>query len=371
MRDPFIKRVELAIRRWIIRTLRHFARPAVSVPIHLQYQRAKFLFVRQDMIGDVLISTPLFAALKSHYPGTVIDALLSPQNDFVLEHDPAIRRRWIYTKGPFSTFTLIRKIRSERYDFLVDLMDNPSATSTLLTLLSGARWTVGLEKENAYAYDISMPLLSRRDSHIVDRIARLLIPFGIDPERENLAIRYFTSSDAEQFADDFLKVKELAGRFVIGVNLSAGTDVRFWGERNFISFLSALHGSRPEDPVLLLYKPSDEGRARRIRDAAPWCTLSPRTPSFDHFAALVRHLAVLVTPDTSAVHLASAFQIPSVVLYVQSNKELRIWDPYRTPCESIVTEMDNLSIIDPAEVLHAIERLLARVGKESPAHSVS
>lgn len=88
--------------------------------------------------------------------------------------------------------------------------------------------------------------------------------------------------------------------------------------------------------------------------------LSPVTKTFDQFAAFIKRLSFLISPDTSAIHLASAFFIPSVVLYVQSDKALRIWEPYKTDYEVVVTDVDDLSNIQVADVEAAFEKLIGR-----------
>ncbi|MGB2867164.1 MAG: glycosyltransferase family 9 protein [Bacteroidota bacterium] len=360
MGDPLVKRIEIGFRRWLVRVLRFlFTRPRRPVE-NIDFNRSKFLFVRQDMIGDVLVSTPLLAALHDRYPGARIDALLSNKNHFVLERDPAVTKRWVYKKNLSSAVSILRNIRRERYDFIIDLMDNPSATSTVVCLLAGARWNVGIEKENDYAYDIVVPMLSRRDTHIIDRIAQLLTPFRISPSDHIFAIRYVTSPDSDRFAEGFIKTKLPSGRPIVGLNISAGSEVRYWGTRNFSDFISWVTSSHPECIILILHKPSDRDKAQAIHDLAPSAVVSPDTTSFDQFAALIRRLAMLLTPDTSAVHLASAFNVPVVVLYVQSDKSLRIWEPYGTEYEILVTEKDDLSTIPASDVTTAFERLYER-----------
>ena len=99
------------------------------------------------MIGDVLISTPLFDILKKKYPQAQIDVLLSPKNHFVLQNDPLIRKRWIYNKHFLQTISLIRGVRKEKYDFAVDLMENPICYVPSISVpSSGAKETIWLEK---------------------------------------------------------------------------------------------------------------------------------------------------------------------------------------------------------------------------------
>ncbi len=353
-----LKQLEISFRKFLIEALAAYVKRGAPLPAGLDFNACKFLFVRQDRIGDVLVSTPLFHLLHEHYPSVVIDVLLSKNNYAVLTHDPVIRKRWVYQKHLLQDWQLLQAIRNERYDFVIDLMDNPSATSTVLALLAGGRWNIGLAKENDYVYDIVVPRLSRKDTHIVERLAELLRVFRIDVDDRRLRLRYYASEEGESMASSFWLEQEWNGTFVIGLNLSAGSDVRFWGIEHFRTLILNLQRDYPRLPILLLFHPQHRGRAEAIQRDFENVALSPPTTSFDQFASLVKRLGFLVTPDTSAVHLASAFHIPSVVLYVQSNKELRIWEPYHTPCRTLVTDVDDLTTISPAAVYAAVQELL-------------
>ena len=357
--NRFVKNIEIGFRRSLIRLLRWFAGSRKPIITVTDFAKCKFLFVRQDRIGDVLISTPLWWSLKDSYKSAAVDVLLSTNNQFVLDNDPQIRKRWIYDKGIVSTWKLIHGIRREHYDFVIDLMDNPSATSTLICLFSGARWTVGLDKDNSYVYDVVVPLMSRRDSHIVDRIARLLVPFGIDPSLGDLRIHYTVSEQARRFArEKFVEQSLLPGK-PIGINISAGHDVRFWGVENFRTLILELNKKLRNASFVVLSKPSQSHFAEDIVRGFENAVSPPATRVFDEFAALIENVRLLVTPDTSAVHLAAAFGIPSVVMYVQSDKNLRIWEPYKTRSEVLVADVDDLRVIKPDQVVQATLRLLA------------
>jgi ADP-heptose:LPS heptosyltransferase len=360
MRDSYLKRIEIQVRHFIIFVLGFFIHRRNQLPATFDIRSSKILFIRQDRIGDVLVSTPIFASVKTHYPSAVVDVLLSENNYFVLNNEPFIRKCWIYQKDIRKFISLMRSIRKEKYDFAVDMMDNPSVTSTLLCLLSGAQVNVGIAKDNTYVYDRTVPMLSRRDSHIIDRIAQLLIPFHIDPITENLSLRYFTLPSSDEFADRWISLNHLNDRPIIGVNISAGGEARFWGIGQYRSLLSFMTKQYPEFHTLLLYQPTDKARANKIGEGNKDIVLSPVTETFDQFAAMIKKLSFLVSPDTSAIHLASAFHIPSVVLYVQSDKSLRIWEPYKTDYEVVVTDVDDLSTIPVSDVQTAFKMLRER-----------
>jgi len=360
MRDSYLKRLELTLRRFLIFILGFFVRRRNPISSTFDFNSCKILFIRQDRIGDVLVSTPIFTSIKAHYPSVIIDVLLSQNNHFVLANEPIIHKRWIYRKRLTKIISLVRAIRKEKYDFAVDMMDNPSVTSTILCLLFGARWNVGIAKDNNYIYDIRVSMLSRRDTHIVDRIAQLLIPFQIHPQSEKLSLRYLTSPESDGFAERFLSEKNSGKHPLIGINISAGGAARFWGIENYRVFLTFMKKNYPDLTPVILYLPTDEDKAVQIIENIQRVILSPVTKTFDQFAALIKRLSLLVSPDTSAIHLASAFHIPAVVLYVQSNKDLRIWEPHGTDYEAVVTDVDDLTTIPVKDVHAAFIKLIER-----------
>ena len=355
-----LKDAEIGFRKFLVLFLGLFVHRSRPLDASANFHFAKFLFIRQDRIGDVLVSTPLFSLLKETYPSATLDILLSENNYSVLEHEPLIRKRWLYEKNIVSIWKLILNLRREQYDFVIDLMDNPSATSTLLLALAGGKWNIGLTKDNAYVYDVTVPLLSRKEVHIVDRLAELLRPLGVDTSSHSLRIRYNPANSSKEFAELFWTSQLLASKTVIGVNISSGNATRFWGIDRFRDFISLVMNQYPDAHILILYHLRDKYNAEKIAAGSLRTWISPTTASFDQFASLLQRLSVLVTPDTSAVHLAAAFTIPSVVLYVQSNKDLRIWEPYQTPTESLIADVDDLTTIQANEVFSAFQRLTAK-----------
>ncbi len=357
----FLKLLELAFRRCLITVLPLLLKRKKTSPLNPKFNECKFLFLRQDLIGDALVSTPVFEILKQRYPGAIIDVLLSPKNYFVLERDPAVRKRLVYKKGLPGAWDMLKHIRAERYDFVVDLMDNPSATSTTVCLISGARWSVGLQKGNAKAYDILVSMPDKKDFHVVDRTTSVLAAFGIRTEEEKLRIRYHVAPESEKFACDFWRDNSLEGNIVLGINISAGVEERSWWGNNCRQFLREWQRREPAWKTILLCKPADESKIKAIRNELGRDFHCPKTPSFDHLAAVVRKLNFLITPDTSIVQIAAAFQIPAVVLHLRiSELHGHLWVPYKSDSENLVASIDNVETIPYTDVLNAFQKLVAR-----------
>ncbi len=353
-----VKSAERRIRRGVITGLSGLIRRSSNPPQPDQLRHAKVLLIRQDRIGDVLVSTPLIAALKRHHPTLRLDILVSRNNHMVVDGIPEIDKRWVYTKSLFRSASLIRRIRAERYDVAIDLMDNPSATSTVLCLLAAARWTIGISKENEFIYDVKVPLLSRREVHIVRRIAELLRPFGIDPDKEHLQIAFDPGERAGTIAHRALVGQGIPEGRALCVNISAGSSSRFWGVEQYTNLLTRLESEFPKLQCVIACKPGDEHHARTIAGRVRQATVLQPTTDFLVFAAQIRSMAYVITPDTAIVHLAAAFGVPCVVMYIQTDPDLRIWDPYGVPHASLISRVDSLGEIGPGQVFAAIASLM-------------
>jgi len=364
------KSAEHRLRRAVIAGLSRLVRRSSPPPQPSDLSKARVLLIRQDRIGDVLVSTPLINELKRRRPDVTLDILVSTNNQVAVDGIPSIRKRWVYRKSLFPIIALLRGIRRERYDVVMDLMDNPSATSTVLCLFSGARWTIGIAKENEYVYDVKVPLLSRRDVHIVRRIAELLRPFGIVPSESDLRLSYQTGSDADARAWEILRAAGCDGKRTLCVNISAGSPNRYWGTDRYAEFLQACESAFPAYAIAIVCSPIDRPTAEALCASAHRTILLPPTDRFRDFAALLKHMACIVTPDTAVVHLAAAFGVPSVVMYIQTDPDLRVWEPYGSPHRSLVSREDSLHSILPEDVLQAVRELLTAGQRRSTRRPV-
>lgn len=90
-----IKWTEYGIQQGLILLLRALLPRRKTSLRQVDFRTAKVLFLRQNQIGDALISTPIFAALKHHYPAMTIDILLDRRNAIAIEGNPHIQKRYI------------------------------------------------------------------------------------------------------------------------------------------------------------------------------------------------------------------------------------------------------------------------------------
>jgi ADP-heptose:LPS heptosyltransferase len=333
-----LKPVEHFVRRRLLRAgRRRFTGTLATRPedlLHLPAAPA-ILLMRQERIGDVLVGIPVLRALRQRYPTARIHFLVSRNNYAVRDAvGPFVDRVWRYDKTVGSALALLRALRRERYDVVVDLVDNPSATSRLVIGWCGARLAVGLAHAEASCYTHAAPLLERASVHPVERLAQLLLPFGIDPAGVALDLEYRLSEADQRRARALLGPRRRPLRF--GVNISGRGPQRYWGRDNFIGLIRHLAAVDDRFQISVCGAPED---AEEVAAVAAAAGLEPVPPleSLHDFAAVIHEFDMVLTPDTSVVHLAAAWKIPAVGLF-HRQPGVMPWLPYRSPHRALIDD---------------------------------
>ena len=304
----------------------------------------KILLLRQDRIGDVLVSTPTIRALRNKLTNTRIDILLGDKNFNISSAvEPYVNNIYRHKKKFLGFVKLIKFLRQEKYDLIIDMFDNPSATSTIIIKFSNPRYSLGIEKENKRVYSHLTPLLQKSSTHIVRRIANLLMPFGINPDTEDLSLEYHLSEKEKKSSEINLPKKNKAIR--LGLNLSGSSDEKYWGIENNINFINKINEKYKNIEIILFYTENLRDDMNKILKNAN-AIAAPITESIRDYAIGLSTCDIIVTPDTSAVHFAAAWKIPCLAMFELSDERYGMpWLPYNSPNKIILTREGTLKSI--------------------------
>lgn len=108
----------------------------------------KILVIQKKRIGDVLITSVIFEALKKKYPNSELHYLIYENSIAVVKNNPFIDKIVILNekarKNKREFFKFLYSIRKEKYDVVIDSYGKPN--SVLIGFFSGARKTIGFSK---------------------------------------------------------------------------------------------------------------------------------------------------------------------------------------------------------------------------------
>lgn len=144
----------------------------------------KVLIIQTAFLGDVILATPLIENMHRCFPNAQIDFLLKKGNEALLKEHPILRKSYIFDKSQkrSSLMELIRQIRKEQYDLVINL--HRFASSGLITAFSGAKETRGFSKNPfSFLYSKRVPHELRKGKHEVDRNLSLIQDLISQPSR--------------------------------------------------------------------------------------------------------------------------------------------------------------------------------------------
>lgn len=301
----------------------------------------KILLLRQDRIGDLLVTTPFLRSLHNEFPKISISILLSKRNIVGKSCiEPYCSEIFVLNKNPLKFFKLIKQLKRRKFDLVIDLLDNPSVTSSILVYLLKTKYAFGFEKTNKNIYTHIIPLPHKSKVHIVERIANLLVPFGLKPSNYDLSLEYPLKKSSSLSSKSRLR---------LGINISGSSREKFWGVQNFIALINKIKENFELEVVLFSTK-DYLAEIKQIQSESD-VNIADFTKDFDEFATLIAGCDMLITPDTSVVHLASCFKIPVVVFYHFIDAEFGMpWFPYKTKFRYLTSSQDFYSDIEPNKV---------------------
>jgi len=314
----------------------------------------RILIMRQDRIGDMVMTLPLLRELGRLHPCARLCLVATPAGASVLRYEEGLEVIRL-GRSPWAFLEALSGVAGFAPDAAVDMHMHDSTTSFLFASFSGALWSLHADGRRKLPFSVRVPV--PRDGHIMEAFAALLSGLGkpVSPVQEDRSPRI--GAGEEEYSSAFWRRSPAAPRECVGVNLSAGGDNRWWGAENYAALCGMLTvaGWRP----LVIHAPGHSGRARTVLEASPGALAAPPAPDILHVSALIRGLRLMVSPDTSMVHLAAAHGIPVVGLYLPFDPSLPKWHPWMVPSAVLTADRPcSLASITPLSVFEEAERLL-------------
>lgn len=278
----------------------------------------RILVIKLRAIGDVLLSTIVLRNLRFAFPDARLDFLTEPPSKDIVESLPDIDTVILHDRSQVGGLTLIRAIRSQRYDLVLDLFGNPR--SALITRLSGARYRVGYRfRGRTYAYNI---LVEPRGDQVHNTQFNLdaIEALGIAIQDRNI---YFPIANEDTaYVDQFLCEAGIEKQFLVALGTSGGWYTKRWGLRQFAMLADELIEKRGAQ-VVLIWGPGQREEVEQIRTLMKHHAFVPPVTSLAQLGGLLQRCAFIVSNDSGPMHIAAAVGTPVLGIYGPTNPTLQ------------------------------------------------
>jgi heptosyltransferase-2 len=279
--------------------------------------RERILVVQTAFLGDVVLTTPLLAALQHHRPEAAITMLATPAGAALVAHHPALTRVLIDDKrgrdrGIAGVVRLARRLRAER--FTLAIAAQKSLRTALVLRCAGIPRRIGFATAPAaalYTDRVPRPL----DRHDRDRLLGLLAPLGItDVTAELAAPRIAVDPGTAARAAALLAPHAAAGRPLAAICPGSAWRTKRWPAAAFAALARALDADGYR--CLLFGGPDERALTAAVaRDADGRAVDLGGTTDLPLLAAVMARVAVAITNDSAPMHVATAAGTPQVAIF--------------------------------------------------------
>ena len=288
----------------------------------------RVLLFRLERIGDLLMTLPAIAALRSRLPAAELHLVVGSWNAPLADCIPAIDAvetfdvPWLSRERPGSTLwdTAEQSSAWRRHDFDIAINFEPDIRSNALLAASGARRRIGYSSGGGGAF-LTDALDYDRNVHSAtnaQRLVDLALPAGqyTAAAEESNGAPLLIPHAARETADRLLTPHDGSGPLV-GINPGAGRLVKEWPPVRFAEAGASL-AAQGGTTIVLLGSEGDRRQAEGVRRALPsdvaLIDLVDQTPLVE-LAAVLARLAALITGDTGPAHLAATVGTPVVAIF--------------------------------------------------------
>jgi heptosyltransferase-3 len=336
----------------------------------------KILVIKLRHIGDVLLTVPVFRALREHFPDAHISVLVNSGTEQVLTGNPLINEIIVFDrsiKGMShlrkykNEISFLRSVRKRGFDMTIDLTGGDRAA--ILSLISGARYRLGWESQKGFIgkrrlYTHCFKPDTKR--HMVLQNLDVISHFGI--ETKNLAVDLHIPENARTFSKKILEENntpfhpllskgQQKGDRVVHVHPTSRWLFKCWRDEYMADVISWL---AEQGMKVIVTSSSDRKEMDKAKRILSLClTMSTRSrsliidlcgkTSIKQLASISEASCLFFGVDSAPMHIAAAIGTPVVALFGPSKPfHWGPWDknyPYGYDKRSGIQEVGEHTVI--------------------------
>lgn len=310
----------------------------------------RVLVIKLRHHGDVLLTAPIFSNLQAALPQAEIDAMVYKDTVPMLEGHPAINQFLTYDRGwkklsffkrVFQEFSLLRRIRKEKYDLVINLTEGDRGA--IAALVSGAKIKVGFDpegkgfkgKQKIYTHRVKNCKTPR---HTVEKNLDAIRRIGIFPTPEERDVFFAIPSESKKRVREILEESGISPQGYFLLHPVSRWKFKCWPSSLVAELIKELH-QRGEKIVMTASPDASElqmvDEILKLAPDVPVLNLGGKT-SLKDLGALIEMSRCLICVDSVPLHMSSALKSPTVVLFGPTS-EIN-WGPWQNPHAQVVVQ---------------------------------
>jgi heptosyltransferase II len=288
--------------------------------------KKRVLVVRTDRIGDVLLTTPVFRALRENFPDSPLAVMVSPAAREIVEGNPYLDEVIIYDKddkdkGWWGFHKFVWRLRKRHFDLALVL--HTKKRTNLLCFLAGIKERVGYyDNKFGFLLTTKIPDLRKEGKkHETEYCLDVLRLVGIEAKDSNLFMPL--KPEAERWADGFLLQNKVERKDqLIAINPGASCQSKRWPPGRFAILADKL-AEKYSAKIAVISGTADLAIAQQVLSKIrhPVIDLSGKT-SISQLASFLKRCNLFISNDSGPVHLSCAVGTPVVAIFGRNESGL-------------------------------------------------
>lgn len=328
--------------------------PSKFVSIDLKKIK-KVIVVHLGAIGELLAITPIISALKSNFNN--IDVLIRKGGKEIFEKNPNITNILIFNENMSENISLLKK---KKYDLAVIV--SPASFGIIMACKkAGIKYRIGgfggLKRFPTFPLNRrSFPIIKK---HSVEKGMDILRTIGIT--NKDAKMEFYFSKDDEKSAQEKLG-KDYKENYIIihpgfGLLKDGEYPSRLWPPERYAKTIDKLiekfrvkillTGTKDEK-YLSSYIFNKVKNKKKVRVTNGLFTLR-------ELGVVVSKAKMVIAPDTSVIHIASCFNIPTIDL-MSKRRDLYEWRPLASSYKILFSSKTKFNTNKPKRI--ALEGIL-------------
>ncbi len=330
------------------------------------------LVLRFDRIGDMIVTTPFLKELKQLFNSAAIEVLSGHLNASVLNKNPDVSRALSWRPDAVGFLSLL--MRRGKYDLIIDLNHSVIWRDLILIRLLNPIWAASCFKDGRYGVSgTTLPmyrLMPKTDclwsKSITAKYLSLIEHLGGEPNRNYSYQLFYQGRPGHVFEapPPSASNKPIAARRYWVVNQSGGRPSMCLEADHMKSMIDLF--LRRDEQGHILWATSPDTYRQVWRCKLKWFPKEDRVhvykPTKDpmDICMFLKRARGLVSPDTSLIHMANAFCVPTITVFADESDLFEQWCPPSKSWQSHLFSKDSKSLIgyDGQALMESVEQMI-------------
>lgn len=285
----------------------------------------KILLIQTAFIGDVILTTPLIAAIKKNIPSASLTVVVKPEAMSLLDGNPDVNEVLVIEKrgkhrGMKGLLSFIREIRNRNFDML--LSPHKSHRTSFIAWMSGIPVRYGFSDAGMSVLAYTKTVKHHRELPEIRRLLRFFQDStGYSTLNHSTDMFLFENPESMDNVDRLLSEHKIHNLILVGA--SSVWETKRWTTEGFCDLIYLLLKTY-KSPVALIGAPGDKDLSQEVIQRVKEKYGENLPEEMHNFCgktdlpglySLMKRSSMLIANDSAPVHFACAARIPVVAIF--------------------------------------------------------